>query len=75
MFDANLFKRAVKDWIQANPSGTMEDLREFCEEQIPTAQYAAWQWLIEQTTSWYGHVLRQRDSTRSFNADDEADAV
>ena len=75
MFDANLFKRAVKDWIQANPSGTMEDLREFCEEQSPTAQYAAWQWLIEQTTSWYGHVLRQRDSTRSFNADDEADAV
>ncbi len=75
MFDANSFKRAVKDWIQTNPGGSMEDLQEFCEEQIPTAQYSAFHWLIEQTTSWYGHVLRQRESMRSFNTDDEADAV
>lgn len=75
MFDANSFKRSVKDWIQKNPAGSMEDLREFCEEQIPTAQFSAWQWMIEQTTSWYSHVLRQRDSMHSCGAEDDADAV
>lgn len=75
MFDANSFKRSVKDWIQKHPDGTVEDLRDFCEEQIPTAQYAACEWLIEQTTSWYAHVLRQRESLRSFSAEDEADVA
>lgn len=75
MFDANSFKRSVKDWIQSNPKGSVDDLREFCEEQIPTSQYAAWEWLIDQTTSWYSHVLRQRDSIRSFSNEDEYDVA
>lgn len=75
MFDANTFKRSIKEWIQKNPDGSVDDLREFCEEQIPSAQYAAWEWLIDQTTSWYAHVLRQRDSIRSFSAEDESEVA
>lgn len=64
MFDFNEFKRSVKDWIKHNPSGTTQDLRDFCEEKIPSHQYAANEWVVDQTVSWYKHILAQRDYTQ-----------
>jgi hypothetical protein len=71
MFDANQFKRAVKDWIRSNPEGTETDLVDFCEDQIPPHHYATHQWLIEHTVSWYRHILAQR--TGASDALDEGD--
>ena len=62
MFDTNKFKRSVKDWVRDNPNGSMEDLVDFCEEQIPAAQFNTYGWLIEQTAGWYEHVLSTRRS-------------
>jgi hypothetical protein len=60
MFDANQFKRSVKEWMRQHPEGTEADLLDFCEEQIPTSQYSVNQWLVEHTLSWYRHILAQR---------------
>lgn len=60
MFDFNKFKKAVKEWIHSNPSGSINDLRDFCEELIPPAQYSANEWIISQTLSWYNHILDHR---------------
>lgn len=64
MFDCNRFKRSVKEWMREHPDGSVSDLVDFCEEQIPSHQYSAHQWLVEQTVSWYRHILAQRDVQR-----------
>lgn len=74
MFDANQFKRSVKNWMRQNPQGSEADLVDFCEEQIPPAQYTAHQWLVEHTLSWYRFVLAQR-SNQPDDSDDELDAA
>jgi hypothetical protein len=60
MFDVNKFKKSVKDWIRIHPMGTELDLRDYCDELVPAHQYQANQWLIEQTISWYRHILERR---------------
>ena len=60
MFDINEFKRKVKDWIRKNPNGTEADFLDFCEEQIPPAQFSANRWIIEQSVSWYQSILQSR---------------
>ncbi len=72
MFDVNHFKRSVKDWIRQNPQGTLLDLRDYCDEIVPPQLYAANEWLIDQTLSWYRHVLERRESEDSGSEDDEA---
>ena len=69
MFDFNSFKRSVKEWINSNPQGTVADLRDFCEEQIPPAQYMANMWVVDQTVSWYRHILEHRE----FRTNDDED--
>lgn len=66
MFDFNQFKRAVKGWVRENPKGTVTDLVDFCEDQIPPAQYTAHQWLIEETVSWYKHILAHAETTATM---------
>ena len=66
LFDPNQFKRSVKGWIRENPSGSENELIDFCEEQIPPAQYAAYKWLVDHTVSWYRHIL----ASRKFAAED-----
>ncbi|MFY7928944.1 MAG: hypothetical protein ACOVS5_08725 [Oligoflexus sp.] len=61
MFDVNQFKRSVKEWIRVNPQGSEHDLRDYCDEIVPPHLYQSNQWLIEQTLSWYRHVLECRD--------------
>ena len=61
MVDSNNFKKLVKVWIKENPNGSEQDLLDFCEEIVPQKQYAASQWLIDQTLSWYRHILVHRD--------------
>ncbi len=65
MFDVNQFKRGVKEWIRVNPHGSELDLRDFCDEIIPPPLYQANQWLIEQTLSWYRHILERRENDTS----------
>jgi len=75
MFDTNKFKRSVKEWVRENPSGSMEDFVDFCEELIPSAQFNAYGWLVEQTLGWYAHVLSTRGSSRllgQFESEDVA---
>ena len=72
-FDPNEFKRLVKQWIRNHPVGSVADLCDYCEEQIPPAQYAAHKWLVEHTLSWYRHILAQRDGAGDYGYDaDEA---
>jgi hypothetical protein len=72
MFDFNGFKRSVKQWMQDNPEGSMTDLRDYCEELIPSPQYAANAWIVDQTLSWYQHILSQREHRVSYDDDDES---
>ncbi len=60
MFDVNRFKKSVKEWIRVNADGTEMDLRDYCDEIVPPQHYQANQWLIEQTVSWYKHILERR---------------
>lgn len=64
MVDTNEFKRSVKEWIARNPNGTLCEFIDYCEELIPTAQYAANKWLINQSIDWYKHILSSRKVTR-----------
>lgn len=74
MFDFNDFKRSVKDWIRENPSGSVQELRDFCEERIPSNQYAANEWVVDQTVSWYRHILAHREGPQGGHRfDDDVD--
>lgn len=63
MFDLNGFKKDVKSWIRQNPDGSLVDLRDYCEDQIPPSQFTAYSWLVEQTVGWYKHILDHREIT------------
>ena len=69
MFDVNAFKKQVKVWIAEHPQGEIADLVDFCEELIPPQQFSANKWLVDQTVSWYRHVLVQRDITQTAEDD------
>lgn len=73
MFDANVFKRSVKEWMRQHPEGSEADLMEICEELIPSAQYAANRWLIDHTLSWYRHILDQRKHAKTAYDDEMED--
>jgi hypothetical protein len=64
MFDANKFKRSVKEWVRENPNGTVDELVDYCEELIPPNQFTHYSWLLEQTSGWYQHILDTRKSSR-----------
>lgn len=70
MFDTNQFKSQVKEWIRCHPDGSEMDLQDFCEELIPSAQYAAYSWMIDHTLSWYKHIVAQREAARNDYAMD-----
>lgn len=61
MFDRNQFKRIVKQWVKDNQQATIYDLIDYCEDQIPPADYTANSWLIDQTVNWYKHILANRE--------------
>ncbi len=61
MIDFNEFKKSVKEWIRANPEGTINDLRDYCEELIPPAHFSSHSWVVDQTVSWYRHILNHRE--------------
>ena len=61
MFNVNDFKQKVKQWIEDNPLAQEAELLDYCEELIPPSQFAANKWLVEQTISWYKHILLTRD--------------
>ena len=64
--DFNKFKRNVKDWMLQHPDGSVQALMDFCEEAIPSNQFAAYQWLVEQTVDWYQQVLVYRRQESSL---------
>lgn len=61
MLDLNMFKKQVKSWIRQNPEGSLLELRDYCEEMIPSSQFTAYSWLIDQTVGWYKHILDHRE--------------
>ena len=61
MLDLNMFKKQVKSWIRENPEGSLNDLRDFCEGLIPTNQFTAYAWLVDQSVGWYKHILDHRE--------------
>lgn len=67
MFDINQFKRDVKEWIKSHPQGEEQDLIDFCEELIPASQFAANQWLVDQTVSWFRHILSHQETKKMFS--------
>ena len=73
MFNINTFKRNIKEWLKENPYATVEELSDFCEEQIPSSQFASYKWLIEQTQAWYENILKTRtsDLDEQENSDDQ----
>ena len=71
MFDVNQFKKGVKEWVRLHPSATVADFTDFCEEMIPPSHYAANQWLIDQSISWYRFVKTQRDKHITYAAEEE----
>ncbi len=73
MFDTNEFKKSVKEWMRDNPRASEEELRDLCEDLIPSAMFTRYQWLIDHTVSWYRHILAQRKDSRLLV--DEADEV
>lgn len=73
MFDVNEFKKQVKEWMLVHPQAEAVELRDFCEELIPPPQFAANRWLVEQTLSWYLHIVQNRNRSRALldDGDDE----
>lgn len=71
MFDANKFKRQVKEWIRENPEGDLAEFQDFCEDQVPPAQFASYQWLVDQTVDWYKHILAHREVSRNFTEESD----
>ncbi len=75
MFDFNQFKRSVKEWITANPSGSELELRDFCEESIPANLFTANEWLVDQTLAWYKHIVKNREAAPAGFQDFDSDEV
>ena len=63
MLNFNHFKKEVKNWMARHPHGSEMDLLDFCEELIPANEYVANKWIIDETMSWYKHVLDHRKKT------------
>jgi hypothetical protein len=70
MFDSNILKKKVKEWMRNHPNGTEKDLQDFCESIIPPQHYYAQEWLVEHTLSWYRYILDHRRQQHFI--DDEA---
>ena len=66
-FSVNIYKKKVKAWVTDNPSGSLSDLVDFCEELIPVQQFTTHQWLIDQTRQWYTFVQSQKSDDIDFD--------
>ena len=73
MFDVNDFKKRVKEWMNSHPQAEAAELRDFCEEIIPPPQFSANRWLVEQTLSWYLHIVQNRSRANVLLDDGEED--
>lgn len=70
MFNINEFKKQVKEWVESHSNADVADLRDYCEELIPPKNFAANQWLVEQTVCWYQYTLAQKEIHSQFEEDD-----
>jgi hypothetical protein len=61
VFDRNIFKKSVKQWVRSNPGATVQQLVDYCEELIPPAEYSANSWMIDQTIHWYKNFLSSQE--------------
>ena len=69
MINFNHFKKEVKGWMAKNPNGSECDLLDFCEAMIPANQYMANKWVIDETVSWYKHILDHRKKEHLMDED------
>ena len=71
--DVNTFKKDVKEWINTHPQGSIDDFADFCESLIPPTMMTSYAWLVDQSVSWYTHILASRDwQNRDDEENDEA---
>ena len=61
MLNVNEFKKRIKKWMDDNPFAQETDLVKYCKKIIPENELKANQWLLDQTVSWYKHILLIRD--------------
>lgn len=73
MFNTNDFKRQVKEWMHTNPEASVYQLQDFCEGLIPPQEYSAYEWLVDQTKSWYSFVVANRDGAGRGAVDEVVD--
>ena len=59
--------------MQEQPSATLSDLQEYCEEIIPPQLYPANRWLVQQTLDWYTYILAQRKANQGRLEDNDFD--
>jgi hypothetical protein len=64
MIDTNKFKQSIKHWVQSHPDSNEQSFRDFCEELIPPQHYATYEWLVDQSVSWYNHMMTQKESAK-----------
>jgi hypothetical protein len=69
MLNFNNFKKEVKVWMSLNPHGSEMELLDFCEDIIPSNEYVANKWVIDETVSWYKHVLDNRKKELAYEQD------
>lgn len=62
----------MKQWIRDNPTGSLSDMVDYCEEQIPPNQFATHEWLINQTIDWYKHILMHREVSESYDKEEDS---
>jgi hypothetical protein len=70
MFDTNQFKRAVKEWVKVHPKASVNDLADFCENQIPPQSYVTHGWLVEQTVEWFQYIQNSRKTLYSSSEEE-----
>ncbi len=70
-FDINEFKKKVKDWMRNHPDGAEAELLDFCEDLVPTQQFASNRWVFDHTIAWYRSILQSRTEDHTALDDDD----
>ena len=52
-FDKNIFKESFRLWTEEFPQSSLEQARQFCLNHIPANSQAQYEWLVEQSLSWF----------------------
>lgn len=60
MFDRNDYKRKMKRWISTNRTASILECEDYCHGLIPARELPAYEWLVEETLSWFKSIQADR---------------